>query len=338
MVNPQLRLAILAFPMTSYLIVGRFLLTLIDLSSYGCANLWNFAVGDRPIYDRCLKNDRGLVLAFPVAVPILAIFALISFLGCSILAGLKLLQQDSTLEQVQKWFDDEPLWAIALPAKWVMGAQGIANDLFDLLENREVALEDEEPLEPAADAIAERDSVQETLAPEMPETPSAGEEEPAPPLTDNLPEKMSDIETLLYSESGMNYERLRDRLADGDWQKANEETVNVLLQGTRREADGWLDGLNLEELDCAEFVTIDRLWMHYSGGRFGLTLQRGIYEDAGEDYQQFCDRIGWRNGDRWLAQEELDYTENAPSGHLPYLGSAIGYSLLIYKLRSCKMG
>ena len=331
MANPQLRLAILAFPMTSYLILGRFSLTLIDLSSSGCANLWNFALGDRLSYEYSLKNDRALVLAFPVALPILAVFALISLVGCSILAGLKLLQQHSTLERVQKWFDDEPLWAIALPAKWATGAQEMASDLFDLLENREVALEEE-------DAIAKPDSVEDTLAPEMPETPSADGEEPAPPLTDNLPEKMPDIETLLYSESGMNYERLRDRLADGDWQKANEETINVLLQATRREADGWLDGLNLEELDCAEFVTIDCLWMNYSNGRFGLVLQRKIYEEVGEDYPQFCDRIGWRKEDRWLTREELDYTDNAPPGHLPYLGTAIGYSLLIYKLRSCKMG
>jgi hypothetical protein len=72
---------------------------------------------------------------------------------------------------------------------------------------------------------------------------------------------------------------------------------------------------------------IDRLWVKYSEGKFGIKGQAKIYRDLGgtEEYNRevwnsFGDRIGWREGGRWLELEEVVYqTATQPNNHSPIL-------------------
>ncbi|MBW4592221.1 MAG: GUN4 domain-containing protein [Brasilonema angustatum HA4187-MV1] len=77
----------------------------------------------------------------------------------------------------------------------------------------------------------------------------------------------------------------------------------------------------MENFPCTDLRTIDQLWVKYSGGRFGFSVQKRIWERVGEDYEKFGDRVGWRKGmfwnREWLNYNELTFSINAPQGHLP---------------------
>lgn len=121
------------------------------------------------------------------------------------------------------------------------------------------------------------------------------------------------------SEVGMDYHSLIELLALGDWKTANDYTWEIMLYLAGRQEEKWLRLEDIETLPCTDLKTINWLWQYYSQGLFGLTTQQQILEHLNGDYTQFCDQVGWRKGEAWLYYEELNFTLNAPPGHLPIL-------------------
>ena len=160
-----------------------------------------------------------------------------------------------------------------------------------------------------------------------------------------------------------NYTHLRDLLAEGKWKEADKETGRLMLAvgyltAEKKVRDGeWthldprtdcLDFLHLSYLPCADLCTIDRLWLKYSNGRFGFSVQKRIISELGEDtisflckfnnsYQEgqkmkelrksFERRIGWYTPDSkdsagrmtlgLKTYNDLTFSMQAPHGHLP---------------------
>ncbi len=136
-----------------------------------------------------------------------------------------------------------------------------------------------------------------------------------PPPVAVLKPTVPDIK--LVSAVGMDYRPLQKLLAAKEWQAADQETGRVMLAVAKREKEGWLDSESIEKFPREDLRTIDQLWVQYSDGRFGLSVQRKIYHEVGKDYQKFGDRIGWRVNNNWLNYDKLTFSTNAPSGHLP---------------------
>jgi tetratricopeptide (TPR) repeat protein len=133
------------------------------------------------------------------------------------------------------------------------------------------------------------------------------------------------------SDKAVDYTRLRDLLAASKWKEADEETLAVMLKATEREKDGWLDIESIENFPCTDLRTIDQLWVKYSNGRFGFSVQKRIWESVGgnpnadyETFEKFGDRVGWRRRrtksmqKEWLDYDELNFTTKAKVGHLPW--------------------
>jgi hypothetical protein len=66
--------------------------------------------------------------------------------------------------------------------------------------------------------------------------------------------------------------------------------------------------------------------MDYSDGKFGIKGQAKIYRDLGgtEEYNEevwdrFGDRVGWREGGRWLERLEVAYHTTEIPFYLPVL-------------------
>ncbi|MEI2580272.1 GUN4 domain-containing protein [Scytonema sp. PRP1] len=95
-------------------------------------------------------------------------------------------------------------------------------------------------------------------------------------LPPNEPPEPSD----LPSEKGVDYTRLRDLLAAGKWKEADEETFAVMLKASGRENDGWLDIESIKNFPCTDLRTIDQLWVKYSNGGFGFSVQKRIWESV----------------------------------------------------------
>ena len=130
------------------------------------------------------------------------------------------------------------------------------------------------------------------------------------------------------------YEKLANYLAAGEWKKADEETAWVMLEVAQREEEGWLRVEDIERFPCTDLRTIDRLWVHYSQGRFGFSVQKDIYQSLGgtrkydgEIWEAFADRVGWRIGGKWLYYSEKEKKDAMNcGGHLP-LGAHLAYSM-----------
>jgi ribosome-binding protein aMBF1 (putative translation factor) len=132
----------------------------------------------------------------------------------------------------------------------------------------------------------------------------------------------------LSSEKNVDYTRLRNLLADGKWKEADEETLTVMLKAAGREQESYLNIESIETFPCAELRTIDRLWVKYSDGRFGFSVQKRIWESVGgkpgeydeEIYCKFGERVGWRKQMEWINYSSISFSLNAPPGHLPIVG------------------
>jgi eukaryotic-like serine/threonine-protein kinase len=122
------------------------------------------------------------------------------------------------------------------------------------------------------------------------------------------------------SAVGIDYTRLHDLLEQHQWQDADRETDAIILQVCDRQGQGKLGIEDIREFPCRDLRTIDKLWVKYSGGRFGFSIQRRLWETVDRDYEAFGDRVGWRQKAVWLPYTELTFGITAPSGHLPSWG------------------
>lgn len=128
------------------------------------------------------------------------------------------------------------------------------------------------------------------------------------------------------SEVGMDYSQLEELLASGRWREADEYTWLILLAIIQQEEPGSLTLEDIAAFPMTDLQTLDLLWLEYSEGQYGLSVQRAILESVENDYSAFCDRVGWRLRQRWLYYDELHFGRNAPPGHLP---------VLVWRKRSC---
>ncbi|MEG4035069.1 GUN4 domain-containing protein [Microcoleus sp. S36b_A4] len=154
----------------------------------------------------------------------------------------------------------------------------------------------------------------------------------------------------LKSERGVDYTKLRDLLATGKWQKADEETTNKMLEAAGRTEERWLSIEDIDRFPCEDLRTIDQLWVKYSNGRFGFSVQKRIYESLGgsreydrEIWEAFGDRVGWRvNNDR-LYYKDLKFNTKAQIGHLPVGGGCgwgwggWGVGALFSRVETCRV-
>lgn len=135
------------------------------------------------------------------------------------------------------------------------------------------------------------------------------------------PQPRNDI---LTSEVGIDYTKLRDLLADQKWQQADEETRAVLCQALGKYPRGYIFNNEIEKLPCEDLRTIDRLWVKYSQGRFGFSVQALIYQSVGEDYGKFCAKVVWPTNNSDRLYQYMTFKLTAPVGHLPSRSWAAG--------------
>jgi len=118
----------------------------------------------------------------------------------------------------------------------------------------------------------------------------------------------------LISAKGVDYGKLDRLLASGKWEGADYETTQKMLKAAGRTKDGWLRREDIDRVPCEDLRIIDQLWVKYSNGLFGFSVQKRIYESLGGsgEYDQkiweaFGDRVGWRVNNTWLYHNELKF-------------------------------
>ncbi|MDB9455243.1 GUN4 domain-containing protein, partial [Dolichospermum circinale CS-541/06] len=96
-----------------------------------------------------------------------------------------------------------------------------------------------------------------------------------------------------------------------------------------------------------ELRKMDQLWVKYSNGKFGFSVQKQIWLELGgkldgepdwDTFRKLGSRVGWRKNNEWLSYESYTFSTNALRGHLPVGGGwtlkevgvkkVVGYSVL----------
>ncbi|GDZ95121.1 serine/threonine protein kinase [Planktothrix agardhii CCAP 1459/11A] len=172
------------------------------------------------------------------------------------------------------------------------------------------------------------ESLQLTQKPISPPTPQFT----PPPTVKPTPQPTPQPDIELKSAKGVSYHQLEQLLKAGQWKEADKETAEKMYEVAGRTKEEFLSEEDIDNFPCEDLRTIDQLWVKYSNGHFGFSVQKRIYQSLGgtRSYDQkvweaFGDQVGWRVGGSELLYKDLKFNQTAPDGHLPALGIRIGY-------------
>ena len=149
-----------------------------------------------------------------------------------------------------------------------------------------------------------------------------------------------EIPTYLPSACGVDYVPLATMLATGDFEGADQFTRDALIKiaGEGAKKREYVYFTEVAKIPSIDLCTIERLWLQFSNGAFGYSVQKRVWDIEKGDFDNFIRRIGWTTVEneserklRWYGQSEFIYTLKAPKGHLP-LTSALRGTQLMKKL------
>jgi hypothetical protein len=80
---------------------------------------------------------------------------------------------------------------------------------------------------------------------------------------------------------------------------------------------------------AADLESLDRLWVVYSQGRFGFSVQLRLLRSLAGRWDQLWPRIGWKQGGLWTRYPKaFTWSLEAPEGHLPLVNQLRGVRLM----------
>ena len=137
-------------------------------------------------------------------------------------------------------------------------------------------------------------------------------------------EKDNEENIPLKSAVGVEYTKLRDLLAAHKWREADEETYQVMLKAAGRQKEGWLRMNDIDNFPMEDLYTTNKLWVFYSKGHFGFSIQKRIYQDKRgtteynlEVRQRIGHMVGWRVDGNWINYDDFNFSLKAEKEHLP---------------------
>ena len=152
-------------------------------------------------------------------------------------------------------------------------------------------------------------------------------EYPRPDKVDpDLKALLEDLETVTQNST---YQKLEELLKVGQWREADQETYRLMITNPAvgKEEDQWFDCKDLEEFPCEDLRILDQLWVKYSNGKFGFSVQKQIWQECGSPmtmgkaWDEFCVKVGWQDptASRYMSSHELKYDLTfSPTGELPF--------------------
>ncbi|MEB3232969.1 MAG: GUN4 domain-containing protein [Leptolyngbyaceae bacterium] len=168
-------------------------------------------------------------------------------------------------------------------------------------------------------------------------TPAQPTVQPTPPPEKPLPERYRALETYLKN---------------GEWKKADNETYRLMITKVGKKEGNWFTKDELLKFDCEELLTIDALWVKYSNGKFGFSVQKELYVECGgildgqyhgEAWDQFCHKNDWKENGEYVS---IKFDIESPKAHLPRWGFGgcrgggsllFAFSSLASRLVKCKV-
>ena len=151
------------------------------------------------------------------------------------------------------------------------------------------------------------------------------------------PEAVVEVPTYLPSVMGVDYVPLATMLAIGDYEGADAFTRDALIKiagpgAVKRNFVYWTE---VKTIPAVDLCTIERLWLQFSEGNFGYSVQKRVWDVENGNFDKYIRRIGWTtidNGNernlKWFGKSEFIYDLSAPKGHLPLTSALRGTQLM----------
>ncbi len=133
------------------------------------------------------------------------------------------------------------------------------------------------------------------------------------------------------SEVGFDYSPLQKYLLNESFEDADRFTSSKLreLAGEKAVKRGYVYFSEVESISGIDLSTLNKLWIVYSRGKFGFTVQAKILDSVGGRYDKLWPRIGWKKDGIWTRYPKaFNWSIDAPSGHMPLVNQLRGVRLM----------
>lgn len=153
-------------------------------------------------------------------------------------------------------------------------------------------------------------------------------------LRKNLPNGIVSIN----KSTNVNYRMLEHLLINGTFEEADRLTQKYLCQLVSNQTEQekkWLYFTDIQLLPKTDLYTIDLMWRIYSQGKFGFSVQKKLWINNKEKWDDLWEKIKWtHNGAMKRYPKEFIWTIDAPEGHLPLFNQLRGTQTLACLFRS----
>ena len=133
------------------------------------------------------------------------------------------------------------------------------------------------------------------------------------------------------SGQGIDYAPLQQALAHQQFEEADRLTSAILreLAGADAVRRGYVYYSEVPPIASVDLESLDRLWLVYSQGRFGFSVQLRLLRSLGGRWEQLWPRLGWKQGGVWTRYPgSFTWSLDAPEGHLPLVNQLRGVRLM----------
>ncbi|TVQ13986.1 MAG: NACHT domain-containing protein [Leptolyngbya sp. DLM2.Bin27] len=158
------------------------------------------------------------------------------------------------------------------------------------------------------------------------------------------PELEDELRGLGRTVTASRYQKLEEFLKNGQWKEADQETYRLMITTVGKEEGQFFEPDELLNFPCEELLAIDGLWVKYSRGKWGFSVQKRIYVECGAKldgnhpgvkiWEEFGDRVGWRKDGGWIYRYDslTNDLSLSPEGEFPLEGWRwVGGSLLSHR-------
>jgi hypothetical protein len=133
------------------------------------------------------------------------------------------------------------------------------------------------------------------------------------------------------SASSIDYAPLQRALVEQQFEEADRLTSEHLRQlaGEAAVKRGYVYYSEVPPIASVDLESIDRLWVVYSQGRFGFSVQIRLLRSLQGRWDRLWPRLGWKQGGVWTRYPSaFTWSLEAPDGHLPLVNQLRGVRLM----------
>jgi hypothetical protein len=136
---------------------------------------------------------------------------------------------------------------------------------------------------------------------------------------------------LASSAQGLDYGPLQGHLLRQEFEEADRLTSAHLRQlaGPEAERRGYVYFSEVPPIPGLDLQSLDRLWLAYSLGRFGFSVQGRLLRLCDNRWEALWPRLGWKRDGLWTRYPAaFTWSLEAPEGHMPLVNQLRGVRLM----------